>query len=115
MSFESTTATLDAVSPSPSDPSLDPIAADFADSPLEQPEFPFPAPSLSEEDIVELELFNPDDEPLDPQRSYGALPGTIAAVILHVWFPGHAEQLHSNRSRCSRRDAGRGCDRGCRG
>ncbi|GAB4155671.1 MAG: VWA domain-containing protein [Planctomycetaceae bacterium] len=48
--------------------------------------FPFGEAPLSADDVIELELFHPDEEPLEPVSSTGVIPGTIAAVLLHVWL-----------------------------
>lgn len=49
--------------------------------------FPFPPPALTDEEIVELELFHPDEDDIDAElASQGALPGTIAAVVFHIWL-----------------------------
>ncbi len=36
-------------------------------------------------DIIELELFNPDDE-REPSPTRGMIPATVATIILHVWL-----------------------------
>eukprot|EP00913_Durusdinium_trenchii_P028400 g26628.t1 len=97
MSFEShtTTATMNAAETSSPDPSADDSVASngtdavpaSGDATGLEAAFPFSPPTLTEEDIVELELFHPEDEDLEPPASmYGAIPGTVAAVILHVWL-----------------------------
>lgn len=43
------------------------------------------APSADEE-VIELELFYPEDDVDEPVAARGTISGTIAAVVLHVWL-----------------------------
>jgi len=56
--------------------------------------FPFETPA-DDDDVVELELFNPEDaEQLpDGPSSRGSVAGTVAAVVLHVWLLATLHQI----------------------
>jgi hypothetical protein len=49
-------------------------------------EFAFGDELYDIDDVVELELFHPDNELPESHSSRGTIPGIIAAVLLHVWL-----------------------------
>lgn len=47
---------------------------------------PFPFAPVDDDEVIELELFDPDEDLEDVPVSRGTIPGTIAAVVLHIWL-----------------------------
>lgn len=45
-----------------------------------------PWPPEEDDDVIELELFHPEEDLEEPATSRGTIPGTIAAVVLHIWL-----------------------------
>jgi hypothetical protein len=64
--------------------SLSPI--ELATQPAGEPESALPG-DFRVDDVIELELFHPDEAELPPPpSSRGLIPATVATVILHIWL-----------------------------